>query len=442
MEIVKTIKIPVAMEITKRKEDILNRISSRVTYAVGLYLERIVENDVIKLSEANKFYKEIKEVTGLPSAFVQCARDRALWMYRSYKKLHKEWEKRVKKLEEKIAKNPSNKKLQRKLYRVKKSEPQIPKVNKKQPIFFDSRIGKIEFSEKSKKFRLWARISTLRKNQRIDIPLHIYPYAERYLKDWEIKSFQIVYNYKVKRWEVHVVVKKDTNVTIKNVAGVDLGIKRPAVITKIGEDNRVILVMKDERWKPYYKKLKALNNRIAKLQRKGKLTALKKIRNKRRNLLLDMRRKMAREIAKELNDTYVFIGYPKYIREESMKGNEKKKLRMMIHRWAFKEFGDMLLQKIQENNGNGKIIGERWTTHKCPVCGSKNVIVDDRYFKCKDCGYEGDRDEVGSANILLKGLEKLCRVRKNPRTAGAVVTQPEVWMKGLKKSLNTQPLSI
>ena len=83
VEIVRTIKIPIAMETTKKKKDIVNRISERITYGVQLYLERIVENDITKLSDANKFQKEIREITKLSSAFVECARDRALWSYRS-----------------------------------------------------------------------------------------------------------------------------------------------------------------------------------------------------------------------------------------------------------------------------------------------------------------------------------------------------------------------
>jgi len=72
---------------------------------------------------------------------------------------------------------------------------------------FDYRIGSIEFSHTAKEFRLWMRISTLDKNKRILIPLHSYAYAERHLKEWKIKSFQIVY--RPKRYEVHVVVEKE-----------------------------------------------------------------------------------------------------------------------------------------------------------------------------------------------------------------------------------------
>ena len=49
MEILKTIKIPIAEEITNRKLNIINRISSRVTYGVMLYLEKVTEEDITKL---------------------------------------------------------------------------------------------------------------------------------------------------------------------------------------------------------------------------------------------------------------------------------------------------------------------------------------------------------------------------------------------------------
>ncbi|MGC8619134.1 MAG: hypothetical protein ACP5LA_01285 [Thermoplasmata archaeon] len=78
MEIVKTIKIPISEEITKRKKYIINRITERMTYGVQLYLDIIVKNDITELKEANKFQKYIGEKTGLPFAFVQWARDRGL----------------------------------------------------------------------------------------------------------------------------------------------------------------------------------------------------------------------------------------------------------------------------------------------------------------------------------------------------------------------------
>ena len=64
MEITKTIKIPISPLITKKKKDIINSISRRVTYAAQLYLDRIVENNMTKLLNANRYQKEIREITG------------------------------------------------------------------------------------------------------------------------------------------------------------------------------------------------------------------------------------------------------------------------------------------------------------------------------------------------------------------------------------------
>ncbi len=134
---------------------------------------------------------------------------------------------------------------------------------------FDYRIGSIEFSHTAKEFRLWMRISTLDKNKRILIPLHSYAYAERHLKEWKIKSFQIVY--RPKRYEVHVVVEKEVVVAKpKSVVGVDLGLKRLVTAYEIkGEENRVLLLDKS-RYKRFFIRMRELNNRIAKLQRLGK----------------------------------------------------------------------------------------------------------------------------------------------------------------------------
>lgn len=113
------------------------------------------------------------------------------------------------------------------------------------------------------------RISTLDKNKRILIPLHSYAYAERHLKEWKIKSFQIVY--RPKRYEVHVVVEKEVVVAKpKSVVGVDLGLKRLVTAYEIkGEENRVLLLDKS-RYKRFFIRMRELNNRIAKLQRLGK----------------------------------------------------------------------------------------------------------------------------------------------------------------------------
>ena len=136
MKLQKTIRIPVSDRITKEKLEKLDRLTARLTYGVQLFKNKIIENDITTVRDAEKFRKEIQQLTGLQSAFAQACRDKALWMYKSYKKLYKDWEKEIKKLEKAIenCKNKNKhkrKKLERKLYRLRKREPSLPTINNK-----------------------------------------------------------------------------------------------------------------------------------------------------------------------------------------------------------------------------------------------------------------------------------------------------------------------
>lgn len=277
----KTVKLPVSHEITKRKLDRIERLSARLTYAISLYLDIVIEKGITTRKEANAYQKTIAERTGLTSAFIQCARDRALEMYRSYKRLHEKWKKRVEELKKSLerarAKENKNgiRKLERKLKRMMDREPSPPSVNRKQPIFFDRRIGEIVFST-CKKFRVWAKISTLRRHETIYIPLLTYPYANRHLK-WKIKGFKLIYNYNLRRWEVHVTIEKEVEVHVKGYAGIDLGMKRLAYVKQVSEgENRVLSIPKEDHHH-FFRRMHELNNRIARLQRLKKIKVLKKL---------------------------------------------------------------------------------------------------------------------------------------------------------------------
>lgn len=411
----------------------LNRLTARLTYGVQLFLNRIIENDVTTVREAEKFRKEIESITGLPSAFAQACRDKALWMYRSYKQQYREWKRSVAKLKKAIKKckdKRKKRKLEHKLYRLRKREPSLPTVNGKIPVMFDYRIGSIEFSYSAKEFRLWLRISTLEKGKRIVIPLHSYPYAEKHLKEWKIKSFQIVYRPKLKRYEVHVVVEKEVKIKPKRFVGIDLGLKR--LVTAYEEENRVLLLEKS-RYKRFFIRMRELNNRIAKLQKLGKVKALKKLRHKRRNLALDFRRKLAAEVAKNFNNSIVFIGLPKNIRSEHCRGSGNRKLRKRVNHWAFREFAEILRLKLMESGNVAIVINEWKSTRLCSRCGSTKTEVNDRRFRCIECGYEDDRDVNAAKNILKFGLKRLNKVSR--KGTGAAVNRPELPMmarKGLK----------
>jgi putative transposase len=118
----RTIKIPVHYSITKSKVNKLNKIASKLTYAVKLFSDKIKETNKINRKELSIYEKEIQKTTGLNSAYVQQAKDKAIWMWKSYNKLHKKWEYKLKRT--------SNEKYYNKLLKREPSEPFFKSNNK------------------------------------------------------------------------------------------------------------------------------------------------------------------------------------------------------------------------------------------------------------------------------------------------------------------------
>ena len=313
LTVCKTLVLPVDKRITTTKGKFLDKLTARLTYGVQLFLENIIADNITSAKEAEQYRKAIEHLTGLSSAFVQACRDKALWMFKSYRQLHREWQWDIKRLEKSIAtckqclarKSTAKdkkrlRKLQHKLYRWKKRQPSPPTIREKVPIMFDYRVGDISLSCTAKEFPLWARISTLKKGEKLHLPLYLYPYATKHLhnKEWRVKSFQLVKNHRLKRYEVHVVVEKEVMPALKALTGIDLGLKRlaTAVTCELSGEGSVMLFKKEE-YKEFFIHMRQLSNRIAKLKRFGNYAVVKKLYSKRLNYARDFRRKLAIDIA-------------------------------------------------------------------------------------------------------------------------------------------------
>ncbi|MDI6884696.1 MAG: transposase, partial [Hadesarchaea archaeon] len=281
MQVVKTVKIPVHYATTKRKLDILNRLTARLTYGVRLWSQIIEANDIRSRSGLRKaeFEHQVREQTGLGAAFVQCCADTALWMWESYRKLHREWRKRLGQ-----ARREGDKRWLRKLM---KREPQPPLSNglrHKIPIWFDYRIGSLERSEEIEISPCIIRISTLKRGERLTVLLNPAKYHLDLLGRGEIKSFQLVK--RGKKFHVHVKVEYEVqDQPVRAVRGIDLGIKRSAA-TVLLHPNRPLCrgdfsVIRDGE---KVQRLNELNRRVARLQLLRKWEALKRIRSKRRRV--------------------------------------------------------------------------------------------------------------------------------------------------------------
>ncbi len=463
LTVCKTLVLPVDDRITTTKVKFLDKLTARLTYGVQLFLEKIITDSITSAKEAEKYRQDIQHLTGLSSGFAQACRDKALWMFKSYRELHREWQWDIKRLEtsittckQRLARKSTAKdkkrlrKLQHKLYRWKKRQPSPPTIREKVPIMFDYRVGDIAFSCTSKAFPLWARVSTLKKGEKLHLPLYLYPYATKHLhdKEWRVKSFQIVKNHRLKRYEVHVVVEKAVMPVLKSLTGIDLGLKRlaTAVACELSGEGSVILFKKED-YKEFFIQMRQLSNRIAKLKRLGKYAVVKKLYSKRLNYARDFRRKLAIDIAEHLTGSLVVIGYPDKVRNCHYKGSGHRRNRKRVNQWAFKDCADRIAMAVLVRDGVPLVINEWWTTHRCSVCGSRKVEVKDRAFKCLKCGFTADRDVNAAFNILLdavKCLTGLTKRRKGGRAktkvflcegTGGVVDHPELSMSGFLLSL-------
>jgi len=442
IKIRKTLKLPIG-ELTKTKLDVLNRLTARLTYAIHLWLEIVRREQTTSLKRIEQHRKEIQARTGLNAAFAQATRDRALWMWRSYRSLHREWDWRVEKLEKELARTRDpklRKKLEHKLYRLKWREPSEPTIARKVSVMFDWRIGRIERSHRAKHFGLWARVSTLRLREILELPLHSYPYADRYLcsREWSIKSFQLIRNYRLERWEVHVVVEKEfAPHAPRSIVGVDLGMRKLATAVRIDAGGiRGPICIEKEQHKWFFKRMQRLNNRIAKLQRLGKYEALKRLRNKRRNLAEDFRQKLACEFVRGLKKgDLVAIGIPERIRDElGYKGSGSRIQRKQLNRWSFKRQMFWIRDKALEQGIVAIGLNERGTTHRCYRCGSRMQDLDNRMLRCTACNLEIDRDTHGAINIALGAIEN----KGFFRGTGVVVNPPELRMMRLERPLSAE----
>ena len=51
------------------------------------------------------------------------------------------------------------------------------------------------------------------------------------------------------------------------------------------------------------------------------------------------------------------------------------------------------------------IVGEEYTTQTCGGCGERKKMGGSKHYKCKNCGFELDRDYNGARNIVMKHID-------------------------------------
>jgi transposase len=128
------------------------------------------------------------------------------------------------------------------------------------------------------------------------------------------------------------------------------------------------------------------------------------IRVKRRrvfNLKVEMRFQVANFISKR----YDLFMMPKLevgkLSEKAGRKLKTKAVRQLLN-LGHSKFFDTLKDKCWENGSIFLHVREEYTSQTCPCCGALNKCGE--LYKCKDCGFQHDRDVVGALNIFLKGV--------------------------------------
>jgi len=402
---IKTLRIPVHYATTKRKRNILNRLTARLSYAVRLWCKLIEENNIKTRSQLENINLQhrVQEKTRLSAGFVQQAGNKALWMWTSYREQHAIWKRML-----------SKTKLGSKWYnKLLKREPKPPCTSKhsllkKQPVRFDPRTGKIEKAN-LKLTSYVAHISTLVKGETINVPLNPCEYHRQLLEKGTVRDFELVWD-DSRGWMVHAAVAFQSMLQpVAEFMGVDLGVCRAASTV-------LIVPSKKPHGHKIFRsgklKLQRLNDHISHLQRLGKYKALNRLRNKRRNVSEYYDWLLANELAESCKNVLVVFGSPGYIRYNNYRGNNKQYLRKLLQSWSFRRQTRYAQAKLNERGIQSLVLNEWGTSNRCHRCHGK---VERPYkgswrrMKCLSvkCGLEYDSDFGGAANTAQRGISVL-----------------------------------
>jgi len=76
-----------------------------------------------------------------------------------------------------------------------------------------------------------------------------------------------------------------------------------------------------------------------------------------------------------------------------------------LHRWGFRRLQAIIEYKAKLKGIRVVYVDPAQTSSLCPICGGRLSPNGHRILKCENCGFEADRDIIGSWNIRLKALK-------------------------------------
>jgi putative transposase len=409
MQIQKSLKVPIHYDITKIKLDKLNKLTTRITYCIRLISGLITEETTIDRPTIRKLVKdnEITAKTGLSAGFIDQCIDKVIWAWNSYRRLHREWKKKVKSAEERVqsARDEKEKeKGEKSLQKLLKREPLKPSFQEKISCRFDYRTGRVEWV-KGKFTPLWIHISTLEKGRTIDIPLNPSQYHLNQLKlknaEIDIDDFEIIKSNK--KYYTHISITKVVeDKPINSIGGIDQGLNRTLAVvlldTSMPGEEHLLDAAKRELIDRY-------DTIIASLQEAQKWDKLRELRNKRANVSIYGDWCLANQTAEFTEKSLIAVGNTRF-RQTQFRCNGMPTMRKRIGKWLYGRQRKFISLKRAEKGYPTLMVDEYNTSRQCHICGSmlttRNWIDGYSYILCHSCGAKIDADFNAAYNISYK----------------------------------------
>ena len=355
-----TIKLTAKFKLKETSEG-LDDLFSTYREIVNFLIAHAYENNITSFYRLKKeTYGSLrKEYPEIPSHYIYTACQMATLIYKSYRK------------------------------RKRRGKANGKPVFKKDIIMLDDHLFKLDLEKGI------IRLSTSKGR----VTLEFYP-AEYHgkFRDWKVGQAWLVRTQK----EVYINVVFSKGVEVKEpetFVGVDLNENNVTLSLPGGEFVQIITHEREIRTgyfvkrRKIQKKLRAGRKRRELLEKYGRRekNRLNNLYHKLTNKIIEYAEKCGGIALEDLTEIRDSIRY-----SAEMNGR--------LHRWSFRKLQSIIEYKAKLKRVKVVFVDPAYTSSLCPICGGRLSPNGHRGLKCSNCGFEADRDVVGSWNIRLRAL--------------------------------------
>jgi len=356
-----TIKLTAKFELKEIPEG-LDDLFSTYREIVNYLIAYAYKSNITSFKRLKKeTYKELREkYPQLPSHYIYTACQMATSIYKSYRR------------------------------RKRKGKADGEPVFKKKVIMLDDHLFKLDLEK--------AIIKLSTPKGRTSFEFYPAKYHEKF-RDWKVGQAWLTKT--PKGVFINVVFSKEVEIGEPfTFVGVDLN-ENNATLALPNDEFVQIITYEREIRTGYFVRRRKIQKKLKTGKRRKKL--LEKYGRRERNRLNDLYHKLTNKIIK-LAEKYGGIALEDLseIRDSIRYSAE---MNGRLHRWSFRKLQSIIEYKAKLKGVRVVFVNPAHTSSLCPICGSKLSSNGHRVLKCKKCGFEADRDVVGSWNIRLRALK-------------------------------------